>query len=82
MNCANHPDVPGTLGIDLPSIGVRKFLCEPCKASIAATLSQFKGKRESWDHAGYDYAVMGDNYGVRTTSGWRTVYAPDQGEWK
>ena len=30
MNCAHHPDRPGTLAVDMPSIGVQTYLCPEC----------------------------------------------------
>ena len=58
MNCEKHPEREGSLAIDLPSSGTKIFLCAECKASLNSSMSQFKGKREAWDHAGYDYMTV------------------------
>lgn len=39
MNCENHADREGTLTVDLPSIGVRRFMCAECRSAFNATMS-------------------------------------------
>jgi len=83
MNCEKHPEVAGTLAVDLPSIGVRRYLCEPCKAELTTALSQYKGKREAWDHAGYDYAVRGESAVYRDFRGAHYLnYNENNEEWR
>ena len=31
MNCERHPDREGTLAIDLPSMGIRRYWCSECR---------------------------------------------------
>ena len=83
MNCEKHADRPGSLAVDLPSIGVQRHLCDECRTALVSTLSQYKGKREAWDHSGYDYHTIGDTLYTRTSEGWRTT-DPEQpgGIWK
>ena len=30
MNCERHPDRAGTLAIDLPSLGIKRYWCKEC----------------------------------------------------
>ena len=69
-SCANHADRAGTLAIDLPSMGIQTHLCDECKAALTSSLSQFKGKREAWDHSGYDHMSIGNTHYVRSTGGY------------
>ncbi len=58
MNCETHADREGTLAVDLPSLGIKRYLCEQCRAELNRVLSSYKGKREYtrdyqyqvWDH--------------------------------
>lgn len=49
MNCEQHPERAGLLAVDLPSINVKRYLCEECKAALLHSLTPFKGKREAWE---------------------------------
>ena len=84
--CANHPERAGSLAIDLPSIGVRTYLCPECKTALQAQLSgytAYKGKREAWDHEGYDYQRFGHDLHTRTALGWRCESpTTDDRRWK
>ena len=81
--CKNHEDRAGTLAVDLPSLGLRRYLCAECRATLTANLSSYKGKREAWDHAAYDYQRFGRDLYTRTAGGWRCE-APttDERRWK
>ena len=80
MNCEKHPEVAGTLAVDLPSINVRRYLCEPCKDALRAVLSKYKGKREAWERES-DYSFSGRSLWVRGTGGYDVlVQTFDQGE--
>ena len=68
MNCP-HPERPNV--ISLPSIGNPHCCCE-CMTARLAGLTPYKGKREAWDHAAYDYRMAGDSLRVRTTAGWES----------
>ena len=49
MNCENHADREGILAVDLPSIGIRRFMCMECKAAFdLRLLTPYKGRREWW----------------------------------
>ena len=48
MRCENHADLEGRLAVDLPSIGVKRYLCAECAEAVAALLTPYKGKREAW----------------------------------
>ena len=82
MNCLHHPDRAGTLAVDLPSVGIKTYLCEECRDKLSNTLSGFKGKREAWDHSGHDYQVRGDDIYTRTSSGWRCENPTRERDWK
>lgn len=72
--CENHPDREG-LGpvVDLPSMGIRRFMCAECKAEFDAKFiwTAYKGKREAWDYSGYDTRIGADGIEYLTTAGWR-----------
>ena len=73
MNCEKHPEVAATLAVDLPSIGVKRYLCEPCKAALVANFTPYKGKREAWDNATYDWHISGGITYFRMSEGWRST---------
>ena len=74
ISCEKHPDRDGTLRIDLPSIGVKQFLCEECNEALVKRLSTaFKGKREAWETQDNDMEWI---YQGRTGS------ELHQGKWK
>ena len=76
MACT-HTDRPNVLS--LPSIG-NPHCCRECWD--AKPLTAFKGKREAWDHNGYDYQISGGDIYTRTSSGWRTENHQDERTWK
>ena len=65
MNCDTHAEREGTLAVDLPSIGVRRYLCDECRAEMIRIFSSYKGKREFtrdyeyrvWDHYANTYVT-------------------------
>ena len=53
--CENHPDREGFGPVgDLPSMGIRRFMCAECKATFDASFNRtrYQGKREAWDYSG------------------------------
>lgn len=36
ITCERHPDREGTLAIDLPSIGIRRYWCKECRDAYDA----------------------------------------------
>ena len=40
MNCERHIERPGTLAVDLPSLGIRQYLCEQCRSELDAALAK------------------------------------------
>lgn len=40
MNCDKHTDREGTLAVELPSIGVRRYLCAECRAELDAAIAR------------------------------------------
>ena len=64
MNCESHPGVEGMLTVDLPSIGIRRYMCQDCRLNFKAKMgagTQYKGKREAWERdSQYDYNVTPD----------------------
>ena len=82
MNCEQHPDREGTLTVDLPSIGVQRYMCDACIEAFRASLTPYQGKREAWDHAGYDYQMIGGDIYTRTSAGWRTEHVTRERDWK
>ncbi len=76
MACT-HPERPNVLS--LPSMG-NPHCCREC--FDASGFTAFQGKREAWDHAGYDYQRIGsDNY-TRTSTGFRSENPSDERTWK
>ena len=76
MSCT-HPERPNVLS--LPSAG-NPHCCREC--FDAQPITPYQGKRESWDHAGYDYATRGADIHYRSTGGWRCENPTDERTWK
>ena len=52
MNCERHPDREGALRIDLPSIGLKRFLCDECNERLKEVLRGIvSNDRQPWEKA-------------------------------
>lgn len=78
MNCP-HPERPNVLS--LPSMG-NPHCCRECLDAQVRT--PFQGKREAWDHAGYDHKAIGDTHYTRGTGGYfvQDGNADNERRWK
>ena len=77
MACT-HPERPNVLS--LPSMG-NPHCCRECFE--ASGFTQFKGKREAWDHAGYDYVMRGQDAHYRDFRGvYSEAHHEDERTWK
>ena len=74
LTCENHPERPGTLAVDLPSIGVRRFLCEECNLALRASLNG--GARIKWN----SWAPL--EYQAENSIDGRSIYADHQGKYR
>ena len=78
-NCP-HPDRPNVLS--LPSSG-NPHCCRECWNKRMANATPYQGKREAWDHSGYDYQRIGNDTYTRTTRGLICEYpSDDERTWK
>lgn len=72
--CEIHPEREGKLRIDLPSIGVKRFLCEECNEQIVGAFKAINAERpHPWGPHEYQ--------AERSTDG-RSIYADMQGKYK
>ena len=60
MRCENHPALEGNLAVDLPIIGVKRYLCAEGADAIVHNLTQYKGKREAWEFSPVQYELATD----------------------
>ena len=80
MSRCDHNDRPNVLS--LPSAG-NPHCCRDCWNARMAGITPYKGKREAWDHNGYDYQRVADGQvAYRTSSGWQTQNPQNEKEWK
>ena len=70
--CEFHPEREGKLRIDLPSIGVKRYLCEECNDKIVRAFSNIKGERNRFPLRYQD---------ERSPDG-RSIYADHQGKYR
>ena len=61
MICEKHPERAGTLAVDCPSISVRRFLCDECRAALIASLKLIPRVKDEWER-GSDWSKSGDAY--------------------